>query len=89
HVEPPAFKVRENSTYEHPGFSGGLPFEQRALPDSSFKSPYQKYEVIKPIPGVNAGNAAPWFGKPGKGTQYQLPMSIDELIKEGFIKPIK
>ncbi|MCK0188319.1 hypothetical protein MWU31_24325, partial [Aeromonas hydrophila] len=25
HVEPPAFKVRENSTYEHPGFSGGLP----------------------------------------------------------------
>ncbi|MGN5289122.1 two-partner secretion domain-containing protein [Aeromonas sp. 11P] len=66
-----------------------VPFEQRALPDSSLKSPYQKYEVIKPIPGVNAGNAAPWFGKPGKGTQYQLPMSIDELLKEGFIKPIK
>lgn len=66
-----------------------VPFEQRALPDSSLKSPYQKYEVIKPIPGVNAGNAAPWFGKPGKGTQYQLPMSIDELLKEGFIQPIK
>ncbi|WP_270673391.1 hypothetical protein, partial [Aeromonas sp. QDB01] len=27
HVEPPAFKVRENSTYEHPGFSGGLPLD--------------------------------------------------------------
>lgn len=66
-----------------------VPFEQRSLPDSSLTSPYRKYEVIKPIPGVNAGDAAPWFGKPGKGTQYQLPMSIDELLKEGFIKPIK
>ncbi|WP_429074726.1 hypothetical protein, partial [Aeromonas hydrophila] len=28
HVEPPTFKVRENSTYEHPGFSGGLPSER-------------------------------------------------------------
>ncbi|MFQ1816530.1 hypothetical protein ACK36E_20105, partial [Aeromonas veronii] len=25
HVEPPAFKIRENSTYEHLSFSGGLP----------------------------------------------------------------
>ncbi|CAM2748279.1 filamentous hemagglutinin [Pseudomonas gessardii] len=66
-----------------------VPFDQRALPDSSLKSPYQQYEVIKPIPEVNSGNAAPWFGKPGGGTQYQLPMSIDELLKEGFIKPIK
>ncbi|MGU5660336.1 hypothetical protein, partial [Aeromonas veronii] len=25
HVEPPGIKVRENSTYEHLSFSGGLP----------------------------------------------------------------
>ncbi|KAA6169697.1 DUF4237 domain-containing protein [Pseudomonas marginalis] len=66
-----------------------VPFDQRALPDSSLKSPYQQYEVIRPIPEVNSENAAPWFGKPGGGTQYQLPMSIDELLREGFIKPIK
>ncbi|MGU5709129.1 hypothetical protein, partial [Aeromonas hydrophila] len=28
HVEPPAFKIRENSTYEHLSFSGGLPIQQ-------------------------------------------------------------
>lgn len=66
-----------------------VPFDQRALPDSSLKSPYRQYEVLKPIPEVNSGSAAPWFGKPGMGTQYQLPMSIDELVKEGFIRPIK
>jgi hypothetical protein len=43
-------------------------------------------EVIKPIPQVQSGVAAPWFGKPGLGTQYQLPMSIDELVRAGFIK---
>jgi filamentous hemagglutinin len=66
-----------------------VPFDQRALPDSSLRSPYRQYEVLKPIPEVNSGSAAPWFGKPGMGTQYQLPMSIDELVKEGFIRPIK
>jgi hypothetical protein len=66
-----------------------VPFDQRALPDSSLKSPYRQYEVLKPIPEVNSGSAAPWFGKPGMGTQYQLPMSIDELVAQGFIKPIK
>jgi len=66
-----------------------VPFDQRALPDSSLKSPYRQYEVLKPIPEVNSGSAAPWFGKPGMGTQYQLPMSIDELVKEGFIRSIK
>ncbi|WP_408014917.1 TNT domain-containing protein [Rouxiella aceris] len=65
------------------------PDDQRALPDSSLKSPYRQYEVLRPIPDVTSGSAAPWFGKPGMGTQYQLPMSIDELVKEGFIKPIK
>ncbi|MEH8208079.1 GGDEF domain-containing protein, partial [Aeromonas veronii] len=29
HVEPPAFKIRENSTYEHLSFSGGLPYPVR------------------------------------------------------------
>jgi hypothetical protein len=62
--------------------------DQKSVPDSSLKSPCRQYEVINPIPEVNPGSAAPWFGKPGTGTQYQLPMSIDELVKDGFIKPI-
>ncbi|WP_217353849.1 two-partner secretion domain-containing protein [Ruegeria arenilitoris] len=66
-----------------------VPFDQRSLPDSSKNSPYRQYEVLKPIPQVNSGSAAPWFGKTGGGTQYQLPMSIDELVKQGFIRQLK
>lgn len=65
-----------------------VPFDQRALPDSTLNSPYRQYEVIKPLPEVQSGQAAPWFGKPGLGTQYQLPMSIDELLLKGYIKLI-
>ncbi|WP_454834565.1 TNT domain-containing protein [Pseudomonas lini] len=36
-----------------------VPFDQRALPDSSLKSLYRQYEVLKPIPEVNSGSAAP------------------------------
>ncbi|MGU5613444.1 PDDEXK nuclease domain-containing protein, partial [Aeromonas caviae] len=38
HVEPPAFKIRENSTYEHLSFSGGLPLE---LKIGEFKAAYK------------------------------------------------
>ncbi|WP_417813920.1 glycohydrolase toxin TNT-related protein [Thalassospira alkalitolerans] len=34
------------------------------------------------------GEVASWFGQPGGGIQYQLPMGIDELTEQGFIKPI-
>ncbi|MTI09937.1 hemagglutinin repeat-containing protein [Curvivirga aplysinae] len=63
-----------------------VPFDQRSLPNSSKNSPYRQYEVLKPIPEVKSGKAAPWFGKPGGGIQHQLPMSIDELVDQGFIK---
>jgi hypothetical protein len=66
----------------------GVPFEQRALPSSAANRPYQEYEVLQPIPNVNSGSAAPWFGQPGGGTQYQMPMSINELVRQGFIRPI-
>ncbi|WOI35372.1 glycohydrolase toxin TNT-related protein (plasmid) [Tritonibacter scottomollicae] len=66
----------------------GVPFEQRSLPNSSVNRPYQEYEVLQPIPNVSSGSAAPWFGQPGGGTQYQLPMSIESLVEQGFIRPV-
>jgi filamentous hemagglutinin len=66
----------------------GVPFDQRALPNSSLNRPLQEYEVLQPLPNVNSGSAAPWFGQPGGGTQYQLPMSIDDLVTQGFIRPV-
>ena len=39
--------------------------------------------------GNNKGSyVAPWFDMPGGGTQYKLPMSIEQLLKEQFIVPI-
>lgn len=67
----------------------GVPFGQRALPNSSLNDPYTTYEIVLPIPGVNSGIAAPWFGQPGGGVQYQLPFSIDYLVRNGFIVVIK
>ena len=65
----------------------GVPFDQRSLASGSENSPYNTYEVIEPF-DVYAGKATPWFDQPGGGTQYQLPMSIEELRRLGYIKII-
>ena len=64
----------------------GEPFENRALPLSTLDKPYNTYQVIMDIPDVEAGVVIPWFGQKGKGVQYELPLSIDELIENGFLK---
>jgi hypothetical protein len=67
----------------------GASFESRALPAEYLTATppktYTKYKVIKEIPSVKKGTAAPWFNQPGMGTQYELPYSIDELLQGGFI----
>ncbi|MFN8397069.1 MAG: glycohydrolase toxin TNT-related protein [Bacteroidia bacterium] len=65
----------------------GASFEGRALPDSTKTSPFNGYEVLKPIP-MKEGPAIPWFGKEGGGMQYELSMSINDLIAGGYIKKI-
>ena len=42
------------------------------------------YVVNQPII-VTAGQAAPWFGQYGGGTQYLLPQTIQELINSGIL----
>lgn len=64
----------------------GTSFSERALPKSALDKEKRTYEILKPIPNVKSGKAEPWFGEVGGGTQYQLPMSIDDLIRNGFIK---
>ena len=65
-----------------------VPFEQRGLQEATKDKPYNRYQVIKDIPGVKEGPAIPWFGQPGKGIQYELPKSINDLINEGYIKKL-
>jgi RHS repeat-associated protein len=66
----------------------GTPFEMRALPLEAKQKPYSVYEVIKPI-DATSGKAAPWFGQPGMGTQYEFNKSIKDLINEGVIRRVK
>ena len=47
------------------------------------------YRVVQNIPGTRIGPAAPAFDMPGYGTQYQLPTSVDELLKAGFLERVK
>ena len=44
-------------------------------PNSNFDK-YNKYEVIKMFP-VREGEIAPWFGKPGGGTQFKIDPSFE------------
>ena len=66
----------------------GTPFEQRALPYDNNAWAYHRYEVIKDISDVTSSEIAPAFNQPGGGIQYELPKSIKELIKDGFLKEI-
>ncbi|GEM56358.1 hypothetical protein B0A58_00240 [Flavobacterium branchiophilum NBRC 15030 = ATCC 35035] len=83
--------VDENGNFQDKGtFAGkeGTPYTERALPKGTDAKPYKRYEVIKEIPTVSKGEIIPWFGEKGGGIQYELPASINDLIKEGYIKPI-
>ncbi|MGW3242628.1 TNT domain-containing protein [Streptomyces sp. NPDC001070] len=58
----------------------GSPFSQRSIPpsnlntfDAGYPFNYHLYKVAKPFV-VKAGPAEPWFGQPGNGLQYVLPM---------------
>ncbi|RIW30438.1 DUF4237 domain-containing protein [Bacillus salacetis] len=47
----------------------GVEFDNRALALHSENSPYHIYKVLEPFK-VEAGKIAPWFDKPGGGTQF-------------------
>ncbi len=76
------------------GFGGGrfvspagTSVEARALRPGTENLPFNSYQVVKPIE-VNAGGVQPWFGQPGLGTQYELPVSVNVLLNRGIIKPV-
>ncbi|KFG78037.1 hypothetical protein MANI_006757 [Metarhizium anisopliae] len=72
----------------------GTPYEQRSLPPMNLANnpkysdgtPYNfhVYQVIKELV-VREGPIAPWFGQPGKGTQYVLSTSVKQAVADGFL----
>ncbi len=80
--------IDENGVYQDSGkfFSpDGASFGSRALPEKATEF-YNRYEVLKPIPNVQEGQAIPWFGQPGGGTQYQTQLGVQKLIDGGYIR---
>jgi RHS repeat-associated protein len=63
----------------------GTPFEMRSLPNSTNRSEYLKFEVLKPFP-VQKSFVAPAHYNPGGGVQYKLPINPMQLEFHGFIK---
>ena len=74
-----------NGTFVSPR---GTPFPMRALPDSTLSKPFEAYRVRSALE-VDGGLITPAFGKPGLGTQFELPHSVDELIQLKILEPIK
>lgn len=81
-------------TIDRYGFGGGrfvspagTPVGARALRPGTENLPFNTYQVVKPFE-VNAGGVQPWFGQPGLGTQYELPVSVNTLLNRGIIQPV-
>lgn len=65
----------------------GTPAEMRALPYGALGKPYTVYEVVKPV-NTLSGQAAPWFGQIGLGTQFKFALSFEEMITQGIIREV-
>ena len=63
----------------------GTPFAARSLPAEAATRPLTTYRVVAPVQ-VQAGTAAPAYGQPGGGIQYDLGgRSVQDLIKQGSL----
>ncbi|MCY9215955.1 glycohydrolase toxin TNT-related protein [Bacillus haynesii] len=88
-----------NGTFVSPA---GIPYEQRALALHSDDAPYHKYKILVEFE-VEGGKIAPWFDRPGGGTQYftgntkikhletgeLFEATVENLLKLGYIREIK
>ena len=68
----------------------GASFESRALPAAyETTKPHFQYQVIQQITDTTQAKVLPWFGQQGKGTQYQLPNSVQWYIDNGYLRLVK
>jgi len=63
----------------------GTPYGMRSIPPDM--GPYSSFTVVKPFP-VQSSLASPGFfyNQVGFGVQYRTPVSIDILIRRGFLR---
>jgi len=78
-------KFRDYGTFVAPK---DVPYPMRALPPGTDNRPLSVYKVVKEIPDVPSGPAAPYFGELGGGIQHELPLPIQKYIDSGHIEVI-
>lgn len=66
----------------------GTPYDSRSLPYKNNPHMYNKYRVIQDLDGVDTSTIAEAFNRGGGGIQYQLPQSVKELVKLGYLERI-
>ena len=59
----------------------------RALPYGAAEGPFSSFRVLNPIE-VQGGSTAPWFAQPGGGVQFELPQSVQSLLRSGYIERV-
>lgn len=67
----------------------GTPIPARSLSPQTNMSVYNKFLITAPIENVERAITAPWFGQPGMGVQYNLPILISTLIHSGKMLKLK
>jgi hypothetical protein len=74
------------------GRYGGRPgatISQRGMAPGSEAMAYTRFEVLKALPAeIGPAEAVPGFGATGGATQYLFNSSIQDLVKQGFLRPL-
>jgi hypothetical protein len=80
-------EVKVNSNYIT---DAGVASNKLALPPNTDPAHYYEYEIVKPIPDTVKSTITEWPIGSGTGgaTQYELPMPIETLRLQGYIKLI-
>jgi hypothetical protein len=91
---PVPLTLQPGTRIDRYGFDGGrfaspegVPVQSRSLAPGTADRPYSVFDVVEPV-DVLAGNAAPWFGQPGGGMQYELAKTTKELLDAGIIRRV-
>ena len=65
----------------------GADYNKLSLPPDTDPHIYQEFIVLKEIPKTLQAEIAPWGDSLGGGIQYELPMAIKDLVRQGYIEP--
>jgi hypothetical protein len=57
-----------------------------SLPPTTDPTKYTEYTVLQDIPNVRQSEAAPWYGHPGGGVQYELPDIVQNLLDDNILR---